>query len=634
MEEDKELEQQQPLDARSNSSSNSDYEVESDVTPRIIPPPTTLMSRQEEKTDEVASTPPSRVETPANDGFDGPIGGMTQANPSNPMPEDIEEARNLYKKSCGDRKLVAGLYYYLINFHWLRDFHHFIEGTEGKRPGPIDNSDLVVGNSLQHNISERVDYEILSAETWQLLADWFGGGPQIRRRAYNISSTVMLDVSGVDLRFKRSGDMNAPEVPGNFAKWETVGGMTRTMCKIMGLDHKEVKVWDFYNQKPYNVLSELSATIQNVNLLQGQLVLFEERDPKTGEFKIPLPDRLLYNSSSGMSGGGSSSFSMENTLQSSVPPQSTGLVGLCNLGNTCFMNSMLQCLNNTPPVREYFVSGAFKTDINRDNPLGMKGKLAESFADLLEAMNGKRGTGNLVAPRGFKAAIAQFKPEFSGYNQHDSQELLAFLLDGLHEDLNRVKQKPYTSTVESNGRPEHVVAAEALEVYKKRNDSYISDLFTGQFRSTVCCPSCDHVSVTFDPYMCVQLPLSKENTPMQVFEVQLVNPVTWQVEQGKPIRAMVPKKDPSFALRAKVAEAAGLHVEHVIVAQVWHHKVCNLVYDNRNLDRLLGADKLFAFVDENAQRSLMQSISTKPVLSFTLMLITSKRISRWASPFS
>lgn len=48
-----------------------------------------------------------------------------------------------------------------------------------------------------------------------------------------------------------------------------------------------------------------------------------------------------------------------------------------------------------------------------------------------------------VSPRAFKAKIAAFAPQFSGYQQHDSQEFLAFLLDGLHEDINRIQQKPY-----------------------------------------------------------------------------------------------------------------------------------------------------------------------------------------------
>jgi ubiquitin C-terminal hydrolase len=49
-----------------------------------------------------------------------------------------------------------------------------------------------------------------------------------------------------------------------------------------------------------------------------------------------------------------------------------------------------------------------------------------------------------VTPRDFKRVIGRFAPQFTGYSQHDSQELLAFLLDGLHEDLNRIHSKPIT----------------------------------------------------------------------------------------------------------------------------------------------------------------------------------------------
>lgn len=50
---------------------------------------------------------------------------------------------------------------------------------------------------------------------------------------------------------------------------------------------------------------------------------------------------------------------------------------------------------------------------------------------------------SVVTPRGFKHQLASFAPQFAGYSQQDSQELLAFLLDGLHEDLNRIHHKPY-----------------------------------------------------------------------------------------------------------------------------------------------------------------------------------------------
>lgn len=57
--------------------------------------------------------------------------------------------------------------------------------------------------------------------------------------------------------------------------------------------------------------------------------------------------------------------------------------------------------------------------------------------------HGAQGGVSVVTPRGFKHQLASFAPQFAGYSQQDSQELLAFLLDGLHEDLNRIHHKPY-----------------------------------------------------------------------------------------------------------------------------------------------------------------------------------------------
>ena len=118
-----------------------------------------------------------------------------------------------------------------------------------------------------------------------------------------------------------------------------------------------------------------------------------------------------------------------------------GHCGMTNLGNTCFMNSSLQCLSNTVPLTNYFANPNWRTDINTDNPLGTKGELVEEFADLLKEL--WSGSNSVIAPRDFKYKLEKFAPQFAGYQQHDSQELLAYLLDGLHEDLNRVKKKPY-----------------------------------------------------------------------------------------------------------------------------------------------------------------------------------------------
>ena len=102
------------------------------------------------------------------------------------------------------------------------------------------------------------------------------------------------------------------------------------------------------------------------------------------------------------------------------------------------------------------------------------------------------------APREFKMQLQRFAPQFSDYQQHDSQELVAFLLDGLHEHLNRVLKKPYVEKSRWNGGGDKELVAltrESWEGYKRRNDSDIMNLFQGQYRSTLVSLECNKVSI-------------------------------------------------------------------------------------------------------------------------------------------
>eukprot|EP00485_Elphidium_margaritaceum_P003456 CAMPEP_0202694858 /NCGR_PEP_ID=MMETSP1385-20130828/8600_1 /ASSEMBLY_ACC=CAM_ASM_000861 /TAXON_ID=933848 /ORGANISM="Elphidium margaritaceum" /LENGTH=1807 /DNA_ID=CAMNT_0049350777 /DNA_START=152 /DNA_END=5575 /DNA_ORIENTATION=- len=212
-------------------------------------------------------------------------------------------------------------------------------------------------------------------------------------------------------------------------------------------------------------------------------------------------------------------------------PGTAGCVGLVNMGNTCFMNCILQCLSNTPHFTTFFTSGQYKQDINKTNPLGMKGELAHEFAKLISDV--WSGEYRVIAPKSLKRALCKFAPQFAGFQQHDSQEFLTFLLDGLHEDLNLVKTKPYTEKIEANDRSDEVVAGLSWKIHLKRNKSKIVDLFQAQQKSHVICPECGRNSITFDTYTFLSLPIvgqSSKSLIIDVFHRRRTNPI------NKPIR--------------------------------------------------------------------------------------------------
>ncbi|KAL3119782.1 hypothetical protein niasHT_008662 [Heterodera trifolii] len=200
-------------------------------------------------------------------------------------------------------------------------------------------------------------------------------------------------------------------------------------------------------------------------------------------------------------------------LNSSSNDLMRGVCGLQNLGNTCFMNSAIQCLSNVPELTTFFLEDNYVDEVNTSNPLGTGGRLVKQYADLLKDM--WSGRFSSVRPYELKQIIGEIAPRFTGHAQHDSQELTAFLLDGLHEDLNRIKQKPYVEEKELSGQDEAQAAKQSWEDYRKRNDSIIVDLLHGQHKSTLTCNVCSKISIKFEPFCFLSVPVPTKELKAQ-----------------------------------------------------------------------------------------------------------------------
>ncbi|TFK29579.1 cysteine proteinase [Coprinopsis marcescibilis] len=187
-----------------------------------------------------------------------------------------------------------------------------------------------------------------------------------------------------------------------------------------------------------------------------------------------------------------------------------GYSGLKNLGNTCYMNAPIQCLSATVPFARFFTEGRWKTAINYTNKLGSQGKLVQAFAKLVYEMWG--GDLPFLTPMDFRKSICSLNQQYIGSDQHDSQEFLSFLLDGIHEDLNRVmvKQKIVLTPeqeAELERLPPMIASDREWRTWKSGNDSLIVDFFQGQFRSRLRCLTCDKTSTTYNVFSILQLPI-------------------------------------------------------------------------------------------------------------------------------
>ncbi|CAH0601984.1 unnamed protein product [Chrysodeixis includens] len=210
---------------------------------------------------------------------------------------------------------------------------------------------------------------------------------------------------------------------------------------------------------------------------------------------------------SGLRRSSERSDSLAESRSDKQPSHTCGLNGLRNIGNTCFMNSVLQCLSNTKPLLEYVQDDKYTDDINTSLSC-MKGALIKAFGSLIKELwrSGERDA--VVNTTTFKSQVQRFAPRFMGYSQQDAQEFLRYLLEGLHEDVNRVTIKPKPIITEiDDSLSDSAKAAEAWSRYLRMEDSRVGDIFVGQLKSTLRCTHCNHDSVTFDPFWDLSLPI-------------------------------------------------------------------------------------------------------------------------------
>uniref|UniRef100_A0A671K4V7 ubiquitinyl hydrolase 1 n=1 Tax=Sinocyclocheilus anshuiensis TaxID=1608454 RepID=A0A671K4V7_9TELE len=242
----------------------------------------------------------------------------------------------------------------------------------------------------------------------------------------------------------------------------------------------------------------------------------------------------------------SSSYgSVKERLSWCYGEKTPGVQGLKNHGNTCFMNAVVQCLSNTVLLAEYLGLEQYKCEFN-------EGEVTEKLASLVRALWTLDYTPQLSVE--FKSVVSKYGSQFKGNAQHDALEFLLWLLDSVHEDASLPTNSNHNSKTKSSSKP-------------GTRHSFVQEHFQAQYRSSLTCPHCLKQSNTFDPFLCISLPIPLRQT--RALNVILV----FNTEGQRFLRVglAVPLFGSISTIRAMVAEEGKISPDQV------RPNVCHLI---------------------------------------------------------
>ena len=181
------------------------------------------------------------------------------------------------------------------------------------------------------------------------------------------------------------------------------------------------------------------------------------------------------------------------------------LIGLNNIGATCYMNASLQCFSNTKELTEFFLNKYKEKDKKTQ-------LMSHEYHKLIKHLWDKDSNKKSYSPTSFKEVLSQENPLFAGIAANDSKDLINFLIERLHKELNvESENKIDENWNQINQANEKEVLNAFIKEFTSNFNSVISHLFYGILETQSQCKGCNVIKYNFQLYSFLEFPLQQVN---------------------------------------------------------------------------------------------------------------------------
>ena len=257
---------------------------------------------------------------------------------------------------------------------------------------------------------------------------------------------------------------------------------------------------NIYNNQAKNLENEKKQiTQQKIEISQ------KENNIKNKEHNLNIKNNQLIEKENKLKKKEKELIQRETKIKNEESKNKVVLIGLNNIGATCYMNATLQCLSNTRKLTEYFLNN-YKTDTNKT--------MSNEYYRVLKHLWDVNSTNKSYSPNSFKEVLSKENPLFAGIQANDSKDLINFLIERLHLELNFINQNKNNNNdcIDQLDQTNELSMLKIfIEEFNQKFNSPVSNLFYGILETKSRCQGCNIIKFNFQVYSFLEFPLQQVN---------------------------------------------------------------------------------------------------------------------------